>query len=256
MYEMNSIRKFNYHNLGYWFLLLIVCVIAGFYTTYFSKLYEPTENIIHIHFLLMALWIIMLIAQPFLIKFKKLSWHRLVGKLSYLLVPLVLITSWLGLRNSYYRRIENLQNEVIDGVQTLSSFEILEMASARPIAFIAIIWFIAFYSMAIIYRKKPQKHARYMLATALILLSPTIDRFVAINLGIKSVAGIASYIISFSIIDLILAYLLLLDYRNKKETSTLSICLLLFIIGQVSFYILPNFDWWPHFMEFVMLPKP
>jgi len=95
-----------------------------------------------------------------------------------------------------------------------------------------------------------------MLATALILLSPTIDRFVAINLGIKSVAGITSYIISFLIIDFILAYLLFIDYRTKKETRTLSICLLIFIIGQFSFYILPNFDWWARFMEFAMMPKP
>ena len=249
-------KPFKYKNLGYWFILLIVCVFAGFYTTYFSRFFEPTANIIHIHFVLMALWIMMLIAQPFLIKFKKLSWHRLLGKVSYLLVPLVLITTWLVTRNEYYRKIENLQNEVVEGMQNLSQLEILKAASVNPAAFIGVIWFITFYSLAIKFRRKPNKHARYMLATALILLSPTIDRFVAINLGIKSVAGIASYIISFLIIDLILAYLLFIDYRTKKETRTLSICLLIFIIGQFSFYLLPNFDWWARFMEFAMMPKP
>lgn len=249
-------KPFKYKNLGYWFILLIVCVFAGFYTTYFSRLFEPTANIIHIHFVLIALWIMMLIAQPFLIKFKKLSWHRLLGKVSYLLVPLVLITTWLVTRNEYYRKIENLQNAVIEGVQNLSQLEILKAASVNPAAFIGVIWFITFYSLAIIYRKKSNKHARYMLATALILLSPTIDRFVGINLGIHKVAGIASYIISFLIIDLIIAYLLLVDYKNKREIKTLATCLLIFVVGQFSFYVLPNFDWWAGFMKFVMMPKP
>ena len=248
-------KPFKYNNLGYWFLLLIVFTFAGFYTTYFSRLFKPTANIIHFHFLLMALWIMMLIAQPFLIKYKKLSWHRLLGKGSYILVPLILITSWFLTRNEYYLKIEKLQNEVIDGTQYLSHLEILKSASENPIALISVVWFIIFYSLAIIYRKKATKHARYMLATALILLGPTIDRFVAINLGIESIAGIESYIISFLIIDLILVYLLLVDYRNKKEVKTLSTCLLLFVIGQFSFYILPNLDWWAGFMEFVMKPK-
>lgn len=53
----------------------------------------------------MALWLIMLIAQPFLIKYKKLSWHRVLGKASYVLVPLILITAFLLIRNEYYRNL-------------------------------------------------------------------------------------------------------------------------------------------------------
>ncbi len=248
--------SFNYNNLGYWFLLLIVFAFAGFYTTYFSKLFAPTSNIIHIHFVFLALWILMLIAQPFLIKYKKLSVHKLLGKASYILVPLVLITSWLLARNEYYRKIENLRSEVAGGMQNISHFVILKKASQNPAAFIAIIWFIIFYSLAIKYRKKATKHARYMLATALILLSPTLDRFIAINLGIRSVGGISSYIISFLLIDLILLYLLFVDYRNKKETTTLSTCLVIFIVGQLSFYILPNFNSWANFMALAMKPMP
>ena len=62
-----------YYNLGYWFLLLIVLVIGGFYTSYFQVFFEPTHPLIHLHFTLMAIWIAMLIVQPFLIKYKKLT---------------------------------------------------------------------------------------------------------------------------------------------------------------------------------------
>lgn len=66
-------KQFTYHNLGYWFLLFIVLSFAGFYHTYFTKLLDIKTPIIHIHFLLMGLWISMLIVQPFLIKYKKLA---------------------------------------------------------------------------------------------------------------------------------------------------------------------------------------
>ena len=65
-----------YHNLDYWFLLPIILVVAGFYKTYFISFFDGHRPIIHIHFVLVALWIVMLILQPFLIKLKKLSLHR------------------------------------------------------------------------------------------------------------------------------------------------------------------------------------
>jgi hypothetical protein len=91
-----------YRNLGYWFLLLIALVFAGFYTTYFSVFLQPKASIIHVHFTLMALWIAMLITQPFLIKYSKLAIHRMLGKTSYVLVPLALVSSFLMVRYSYY----------------------------------------------------------------------------------------------------------------------------------------------------------
>lgn len=247
-------KRFNYYNLGYWFLLLIVFSFGGFYYTYFTKLFEPTPAIIHTHFVFMALWVLMLIVQPFLIK-KKLSVHRILGKASYVLVPLVLLTAWLLTRDEYYRKIDRFQNDAVKGVNNLSEFEILKAASVNPAALFGVIWFATFYLLAIKYRKQSTKHARYMLATALVLLSPPLDRIIAINFGIKTVAGISSYFISFLIINLVLSVLLFFDFKNKKETKTLSTCLLIFIIGQLSFYILPNFDWWAIFMETVMMPK-
>lgn len=41
-----------YYNLGYWFLLFIVLVVAGFYTSYFSVFFQPTAPLIHVHFTL------------------------------------------------------------------------------------------------------------------------------------------------------------------------------------------------------------
>src|SRR5688500_3805622 len=123
-------RSYNiYHNLGYWFLLLIVLVFAGFYTSYFTTLFDNHPPIIHIHFTLMMLWIAMLIAQPFLIKFKKFSIHRTLGKISYVLVPLVLASAFLMIRLSYYRFIDIAHAEVAKGLNQSTNAQILQKAA-------------------------------------------------------------------------------------------------------------------------------
>lgn len=127
-------NKFYYYNLGYWFLVFIVLAFAGFYTTYFTRIFEPTPAIIHIHFVLMALWLAMLIAQPFLIKYKKLQLHRLLGKVSYILVPLVLITGFILTRNEYYRKIAKLSEEALSGLKAYTQGDILKQAASGPIA--------------------------------------------------------------------------------------------------------------------------
>jgi hypothetical protein len=251
-------KKYNvYHNLGYWFLLWIVLVFGGFYTSYFSVFFQPRPTIIHIHFLLMALWILMLIAQPFLIKYKKLAIHRLLGKISYVLVPLVLFFSFLMIRLEYYGHIEELSEGTSKGLNHFTSADILKKAANGPIALIYFIWFALFYVLAIVNRHKSPVHARYMLATALTLLGPTVDRILAIEFHMTDIAGILPlYAGSFLIADAILAFLLMKDYNNKKPIKTLAICLIIYIVGQVLFFIVPNFDWWASAMAYIMKPAP
>jgi hypothetical protein len=243
-----------YNNLGYWFLLYIVLAIAGFYTTYFSVLFQPRPTIIHIHFVLMAMWIGMIITQPFLIKYKKRALHRTIGKASYVLVPLLLITAFLMMRMGYYRDINNLQEQAAKGLNHFTEAEILKQASAdAPIAFIYFSWFALFYCLAIINRHHSSSHARYMLATALTLTGPTVDRIIGIDLKIETIAGfISSYIVSFIIIDVLLALLLMNDYRHKRPVKTLVTCLGIYITGQVLYYFIHGSDWWPSFYGFIM----
>ncbi|MGZ8551600.1 MAG: hypothetical protein ACXWV2_13100 [Chitinophagaceae bacterium] len=245
-----------YHNLGYWFLSLIVLVFAGFYTTYFSVFFQPRPAVIHIHFTLMALWIAMLITQPFLIKYKKRSLHRLVGKISYVLVPLVLLFSFLMIRVGYYRYVNELQEQVAKGLNHFTDAEILKLAADGPIAIFYFSWFALFYILAIINRRKSSVHARYMVATALTLLGPTVDRIIMIPLQTENIGFIPAYVIAFLIADIVLVILLIKDYKTKKPIKTLATCLAIYITGQVLYFVVPRFDWWPDFMAFIMKPVP
>jgi uncharacterized membrane protein len=245
-----------YHNLGYWFLSFIVLAFAGFYTTYFSVLFAPRSNIVHIHFVLMALWIAMLITQPFLIKYKKKALHRLIGKISYVLVPLVLIFSFLMIRIAYYRYLNELHQQTAQGLNHLTGAEILKQAADEPIALFYFVWFALFYILAIVNRRKSSVHARYMLATALTLLGPTVDRIIFLDFKIENIGFIPAYAISFLIANIILAFLLFKDYKNKRPIKTLATCLAIYITGQTLYFIVPGFDWWSSFMTFIMKPAP
>lgn len=250
------IRKFQYHDTGYWFLLFTGLAAAGFYTTYFARILEPMPLVIHLHFVLMVLWMGMLIAQPLFIKYKKRSWHQLTGKASYVVAPLLLITAFLLTRNEYYRNISRLEEAVANGSQLYTHHDILRLAAASPIALVYFIWFLVFYILAIRHRRNFNKHARYMVATALTLTGPTVDRIIGINLGMETIAGVSSFFISFLLIDLVLGRLLYLDVKNKRDTRALKISLMVYLSGQLFYYLCPYIDGWPSVMQVLMLPQP
>jgi hypothetical protein len=68
-----------YNNLGYWFLIFVLLAFIGFYKSYFSVLLEPHPSVVHLNFAFMVIWMGLVIVQPLLIKYKKLSVHRTLG---------------------------------------------------------------------------------------------------------------------------------------------------------------------------------
>jgi len=252
-------KSYNvYYNLGYWFLSLIVLVFAGFYTSYFSVFLQPKPAIIHIHFALMSLWIAMLITQPFLIKYKKLAIHRMMGKISYVLVPLVLLSGFLMIRYSYYHFIDDLHQKALQGLNQFIQSQVLQQAAVyEAIALFYLAWFILFYILAVSNRRKTSVHARYMLATALTLVGPTVDRIMFFVFKLEKLAGsVPVETVSFFIADTILTILLLKDYKNKRPTTTLWTCLLIYITGQALYFIVPGTYGWQQFVTFIMKPRP
>lgn len=74
--------------LGYFSIGVLLVTILGFYKTYLVKFPDFTgfTSAHHFHGAVATTWILMLIVQPFLIRANKLSTHRLVGKLSYIIM--------------------------------------------------------------------------------------------------------------------------------------------------------------------------
>jgi hypothetical protein len=252
-----------YSNLGYWFLLLIVLVSVAFYPSYFAVFFDSKPVLIHVHFLLMSIWIAMVICQPFLIKYKKFALHRSLGKASYFIVPLTWITTFLMMRRGYFNIIEDLNSKVVAGSTPMSHDEILGYAaSATAIAFVLLFLFILFYLLAIANRRNSTVHSRYMVAAVLPMLSPTVDRIIGnfpgssilLNISFSTPDFLIFMAPAFLLEDAILFALLVRDYKQKTPIKTLLICLIVFIAAQVFFYTFPSTHAWSSFVTFLMRP--
>lgn len=243
-----------YRNSGYWFLLLIPLVLVGFYPTYFAVLLRPTPSIIHLHFTFMAIWVTMLIVQPFLYKYKKLSLHATIGKISYVIVPLLLITAYFMIRFSYYRFINDMNQKISAGALQADHHQVLkEAANYEAIAFLYFMWLGTLYTLAVINRRPSAVHARYMVAAALTMLGPTVDRIVYNATKAEYLGGIIpTECVSFLIEDCILAFLLWKDYKNNRPAKTLMVSLTIFVLGQVIYFLVKKTDTWQHIMNAIM----
>lgn len=205
-----------YKNLGYFLLLLIPLTFLGFYKSYFNQFPSFEENItvfIHLHAIIASLWILMLIAQPLLIRNKKNELHKKIGKLSYIVFPL-LILSFVP----QMIRIINSENP-----------NILFFPLADSILLIL------FYSLAIYHRKKTAKHMRYMIGTAIVFLGPTIGRIGPLLLGFPE--GVTQNYM-YALIYLILIGLIFLDRTNGKNYKPYVLILSTWIIHQITFNLI------------------
>lgn len=184
-----------YKNLGYFLILLIPLTFLAFFKTYFNQIptfEEKTTTFIHLHAIIASIWILILIVQPILIRNKKYQLHKKIGKISYIVFPL-LILSFIP----QMIRIINSDNPNVLFFPLADSI-LLKL----------------FYSLAIYHKKNPAKHMRYMIGTALVFLGPTIGRIGPLVLGLsESVTQNSQY----GLIYLILIGLIILDKKNGKN---------------------------------------
>lgn len=205
----------TYKHLAYFFLLLIPLTLAAFYPTYlvqFPNFSERNGGFTHVHGVISVAWLAMLIAQPFLIRNRKFELHRKVGKLSYIVFPL-LILSFIPqiVKSSHY------------------NFITIFFPIADSVAMIIL------YSLAIYYRKDPFKHMRYMIGMTLVFLFPTLGRINPIWLGMSDTLG---QDVNYGIIYLILLSLALYDKRHQRNFKPYLVSLPFFVMHQFVFHLL------------------
>lgn len=73
--------RVNFDKAGYYFILLLILAVIGFWESYFSNLLSGIDSYIHFHAITMLIWIAMLITQAFLIRYKKRSLHKIIGNI-------------------------------------------------------------------------------------------------------------------------------------------------------------------------------
>ena len=226
--------KFKY--VDYYFLSFIILIIIGFWPTYFSKFFDGTADFnhyFHFHAITAVLWVLFLIVQPMLIRLKKFRVHRLVGKFSYLLVPILFISVLLLAHSRIDPNIENLPGRLW-------------------IPFKDLIIFSFGFGVAIRFRKKVSVHARGMVVAGMALIEPTFVRLVINVIGIEPPLG---YYLGIAPVYLILIILIIKERNEGKSRWVFKWALGLFLfihIIRIFKIILPLWDDFAHW--FISLP--
>ena len=162
----------TYQNVSYFVAIILAFVFWGFYRTYFGLFpsFNGITTVQHFHGLMMLSWFTMLIVQPFLIRYKKYELHRNLGKASYVLVPLLLLSIFIVTKGQFQRLAPTITKE-----QNIAS-----LALNLPDIFA----FGALYTLAMFYKKNSAFHMRYMIATAFLMLGPGVGRAMIIYAGV------------------------------------------------------------------------
>jgi hypothetical protein len=225
-----SVTRAVFRDSVFFLAAIPLFAIWGFWVTYFARPAGSVVLLEHIHGIAMFAWCFLLIAQSGLIRAGRRSMHRQFGKLSYLLVP-VIVVSTVSLANyQLNQRALSIEGQYIFSLQV---FILLQ--------------FLFCYLQGIRHRRTADVHARYMICTALPLLDPIFARILGIHfLQVDLTSGIVQYI-TYGATDLILLALAMWDWRAHRRRDVFAPVLAVFIATQLPTFVLVGGDAWQAF---------
>ncbi len=207
---MASEVKKRFKNSGYYFIALAALALLGFWPTYFSKFFNGTADFkfyFHFHATVISLWVASLIVQPILIKRKQLKWHRLIGKFSYFLIPLIFVSVVLVAHSRH-----SVSEKDLD-LQLFVPFKDLVILAAA-------------YPLAIIHRHNIDLHARGMIVCGLVFIEPALSRFIDYAITPFPTA----YFLTITVVFSLLVMLIFLERNQKRGRWIFPMTLGLYII--------------------------
>ena len=209
------------NRLIYFFIFLLLISFAGFYKTYLVKFphFEGFTWAHHFHGFIMVTWICLLIAQPIFIRTKNFRLHRIVGKASYFIFPLLLLSFFLVARAGYLRNIKT-ESET----EALAS---LGFSGIPDMFYISIL-----YGLGIYYKKKTSFHLRFFASIGLMIMGPGMGRFLIAVCGFNPMIAIPAMILSIALIALVW---MITDIIKKRSAFPMAVFLgiiaITFVIG-------------------------
>lgn len=156
MSTIDAARKTRgpYRHLWIVLALLIPAAVLGFAKSYVAGLTfsgHAMTTIVHVHGALMGLWILMLIAQAWFIRAKRYNAHRWVGRSSFVIAPLILLTTVAVVHRSLSMKWPNITT--LDA--RFAIYDLLQWVG------FGLAW-----ALALVYRRRVALHVRLMVSTA------------------------------------------------------------------------------------------
>ena len=225
--------KSKYYKYAHIYLALgLVVVLIGFSKSYFNNLSE-FSFFYHIHGISATLWMLLLIIQPYLFQKGKIKTHRLLGRSSLVLVPLIIIGGFIMMK----LMIQGQANYPPNIVYTLAFIDVCTLFG-----------FAVLYILALYFRKNLKLHSRFMVSTSFGPLVPALTRLYLIVLAVASnFTDALTY--SYLAIELVLLIIILKE-RNIKEMKMTYVPFFIFIVVQhILIYYVDDWNWWKTLMN-------
>ncbi len=221
-----------FRNAGYYFIALFALVLIAFAKTYGTS---PTsfDPYTHVHAVLMVGWFGILIAQPFLIRREHRATHRLLGRISYVLVPLLAISILL----LTHARISTVAAAALAGE-----------AHFFYLPFGMTIAFLAAWLLGVRHRHTVALHARYMIATSLATIDPVLGRILAFYFPPLPYRDLYT-LLSYAVTGGVLVLLIVRERRQRVGRAAFPIMLLVFTLVYAGFFTLAKTDAWLAFIR-------
>jgi hypothetical protein len=237
--KVNRVKKIRFEKSGYYFIGLVAIMFLGFWPTYFSKYFDGTANFnlyFHFHFMMASLWIGLLIVQPLLIKKKKLAIHKQIGKFSFIILPLFIISVIL-------LKHHQIEGKVTEGLGASLWLQL------KDIIVISVM-----YTIAIVNKHTIQIHARAMIATGIVFIEPTLGRFIILTV-LPEPNFIHGLGITVAIMYTLIISLIIFERKQTSGRWVFPLLLLLFMVFHYLIFNQVSFPFWDSFAKwFAELP--
>lgn len=194
------------------FVALFLLALVGFWPTYVAALGQA-DVYVHFHAGTMTLWMALLVTQPLLIRQRRLTLHRRVGRLSFGLVPLIVVAAVL----LAHTRLQTGGAPMSD-----RSYYVFFIQAQLTVAFVLA------YVLAMANRSDAALHSRYMICTALPLIDPALARILRQHVTL----GVPGQWITFAVTDAILVFLIVRDRHARGGRRAFVIMLAIFVVLQ------------------------
>lgn len=207
-------RTLDLSRTGPWFAAFLVLALVAFWPTYLSRL-GTSSAYTHLHGVTAAVWMAFLVVQPVLIRIRRLDLHRVVGRASYGVAPVVL-GSIVLLAHS---RIGGLEGGALAGQSYLLYLQL-------SLALLFGLWWAA----AVTTRRRMDLHARFMVGTAFTLIDPVTVRLL---LWADSSPGWNYQWFTFALTDVVILGLIWRERDARRGRWVFPLMLVAFVLAQL-----------------------
>lgn len=200
---MQQVHTQEYTKASLLSLAILVVLTWGFYRTYivFFPSFDGFQPVHHFHGAILLLWIALLIIQPWLMARKKHRIHKAVGKISFVLAPLVMLSIFLVSRVTYYGNLQTLPTPS-DAVAIIS------------LSIPAAVIFGILYGLAIANRRRTYYHMRYMIGTGILMIGPGLGRILTAYFGLPLNLGVTVTLVAVALVGVLFLIIDLVKQRN------------------------------------------